>query len=69
MENTFLQLVTIRLSLNLFIGCWGYTLDREDKSYLVEEAVLTVCIAVSRAEVVLKFNTGTESKSQKRQLM
>jgi hypothetical protein len=23
--------VTVRLSLNLFIGCWGYTLDREDK--------------------------------------
>jgi hypothetical protein len=36
----------------------------------VEEAVLTVCIAVSRAEIVGKFNTETEreSKREKRQL-
>jgi hypothetical protein len=24
-------LVTVRLSLNFIIGCWGYTLDREDR--------------------------------------
>jgi hypothetical protein len=28
----------------------------------VEEAVVTVCVAVSRAEIVGKFNTGTERK-------
>jgi hypothetical protein len=35
----------------------------------VEEAVLTVCTAVSRAEMVGKFNTETESEREKRQLM
>jgi hypothetical protein len=23
--------VTVRLSLNFIIGCWGYTVDREDR--------------------------------------
>jgi hypothetical protein len=41
----------------------------------VEEAVVTVCIAVSKKEIVGKFNTGRErerereSKRDKRQLM
>jgi hypothetical protein len=32
----------------------------------VEEAVVTVCIAVSRAEIVGKFNTGTERVKERR---
>jgi hypothetical protein len=32
----------------------------------VEEAVVTVCIAVSRAEIVGKFNTGTERAKERR---
>jgi hypothetical protein len=30
----------------------------------VEEAVVTVCIAVSRAEIVGKFNTRTERERE-----
>jgi hypothetical protein len=26
-----LYVVTVRLSSNFIIGCWGYTLDREDR--------------------------------------
>jgi hypothetical protein len=33
----------------------------------VEEAVVTVCIAVSRAEIVGKFNTGTERVKERRE--
>jgi hypothetical protein len=32
----------------------------------VEEAVVTVCIAVSRAVIVGKFNTGTERVKERR---
>jgi hypothetical protein len=28
---TLLEFVTVRLSLNFIVGCWGYTLDREDR--------------------------------------
>jgi hypothetical protein len=34
----------------------------------VEEAVVTVCIAVSRAEIVGKFNTGTERVKERRDI-
>jgi hypothetical protein len=33
----------------------------------VEEAVVTVCIAVSRAVIVGKFNTGTERIKERRE--
>jgi hypothetical protein len=33
----------------------------------VEEAVVTVYIAVSRAEIVGKFNTGTERVKERRE--
>jgi hypothetical protein len=32
----------------------------------VEEAVVTVCVAVNRAEIVGKFNTGTERVKERR---
>jgi hypothetical protein len=32
---------------------------------LVEEAGVTVCIAVRRAEIVGKFNTGTERERER----
>jgi hypothetical protein len=32
----------------------------------MQEAVVTVCIAVSRAEIVGKFNTGTERVKERR---
>jgi hypothetical protein len=32
----------------------------------VEEAVVTVCVAVSRAEILGKFNTGTERVKERR---
>jgi hypothetical protein len=32
----------------------------------VEEAAVTVCIAVSTAEIVGKFNTGTERVKERR---
>jgi hypothetical protein len=32
----------------------------------VEEAVVTICIAVSRAEIVGKFNTGRERVKERR---
>jgi hypothetical protein len=38
--------VTVRLSLNFFIGCWDYALDSEDR--VNGETCVTVCIAVSR---------------------
>jgi preprotein translocase subunit Sec61beta len=37
-----------------------------EKIELVEEAVVVVCIAVSRAVIVVKFNTGTERVEEKR---
>jgi hypothetical protein len=47
-----------------------------EKRDLEKKAVVTICIAVSRAEIMGKFNTGrererereTESKREKRQL-
>jgi hypothetical protein len=30
------------------------------------ETVVTICVAVSRAEIVEKFNTGTERESKRR---
>jgi hypothetical protein len=43
---------TVRLILNSIIGCWGYTLDREDK--VSEDKSVTICIAVTRAEILGK---------------
>jgi hypothetical protein len=34
----------------------------------VEEAAVTICIAVSRAVIAGKFNTGTEGVKERRQL-
>jgi hypothetical protein len=33
-----------------------------ERTEFVEEAVVTVCVAVSRAVIVGKFNTGTEGE-------
>jgi hypothetical protein len=46
--------VTVRLSLKFIIGCWSYTLDRED-SCLVARRVERFCVAVRRAEIVEKM--------------
>jgi hypothetical protein len=36
-----------------------------DRTELVEEAVVTIFIAVSRAVIVGKFNTGTERERER----
>jgi hypothetical protein len=54
--------VTVRLSLNFILGVKIYTLNREDR--VSEETSVTVCIPVSRAEIVGKFNTGTDREKE-----
>jgi hypothetical protein len=56
--------VIVTLSINLFIGCWGYTLI-ERTELISGETSVTVCIAVSTAVIVGKFNTGTERERVK----
>jgi hypothetical protein len=46
------------LSLNFILGVKIYTIDREDK--VSGEASVKICIAISRAVNVEKFETGTE---------
>jgi hypothetical protein len=57
-----IQTVTVRLRFNFIIGCWAYTLDREDR--VSGEMSVTVCIAVSRAAIMEKSNTGTERERE-----
>jgi hypothetical protein len=37
-----------------------------ERTELVEETAVTVCIAVSRAVIMGKFNTGTERVKERR---
>jgi hypothetical protein len=54
-----MRIVTVKLSLNFIIGCWGYTLDREDR--VSGKTSVTVCIAVSRRIERGKNDTGREN--------
>jgi hypothetical protein len=65
-QNKF-QVVTVRLSLNFITGHWGYTLDRENRVSCWGEAVVTICIAVSRAVIVGKLSKEQRQRERERE--
>jgi hypothetical protein len=57
----FIKIVNVRLSLNFIIGCWGYTIDREDK--VSGETSVTILHNSQKSRDRGKNDTGTERES------
>jgi hypothetical protein len=55
-----LKHVTVRLSLNFIIGCWGYTHDRED--IVSGKMNVTILHSSQKSRDRGENDTGTESK-------
>jgi hypothetical protein len=55
--------VTVRLSLNFIIGCWGYTLDREDR--VSGETSVTILHSSWKSRDHGKNDTGKERERER----
>jgi hypothetical protein len=62
-QSTWHHIVTVRMSLNFIVGCWGYTCDREDR--VSGERSVTILHSSYKSRDSGKNDTGTERERER----